>query len=136
MKKTALSLLLLLAATSLWCQDDSVANRFREQYARLGKEYSQSPDNVVILMEMADFFSNPDNPHYNLPLAAGYAKKAEAIYTLWVPDKKKYREVQKFIRKGITIPVIRQKRKDIEAQAVLYVRSHVPQMNEAEGSVS
>ena len=134
MKKTALFLLLLLVATSLWCQDDSVANRFREQYARLGKEYSQSPDNVVILMEMADFFSNPDNPHYNLPLAAGYAKRAEAIYTLWVPDKKKYREVQKFIRKGITIPVIRQKRKDIEAQAVLYVRSHVPQMNEAEAS--
>ena len=134
MKKTALFLLLLLAATSLWSQDDTVANRFREQYARLGKEYTQWPDNVVNLMEMADFFSNPDNPHYNLPLAAGYAKRAEAIYTLWVPDKKKYREVQKFIRKGITIPVIRQKRKDIEAQAVLYVRSHVPQMNEAEAS--
>ena len=49
MKKTALFLLLLLAATSLWSQDDTVANRFREQYARLGKEYTQWPDNVVVL---------------------------------------------------------------------------------------
>ena len=50
MKKTALFLLLLLAATSLWSQDDTVANRFRQQYARLGKEYTQWPDNVVNLM--------------------------------------------------------------------------------------
>ena len=134
MKKTALFLLVVLAATSLWGQDDTAANRFREQYARLGKDYSQSPDNVVTLMQMADFFSCSDNPYYNLPVAAGYAKRAETLYTLWVPDRKKYREMQKIIRKGITIPVIRQKRKDIEAQAVLYVRSHVPQMNEAEAS--
>ena len=126
-------LLLVVAACSVAMgQDDSLAARYEEQYVRMAKVYAQSPDNVANLMEMASFYSAPENPYYSLTLAAGYAQRAEVLYTAWVQDKGRYREVQKLIRKGITIPVIRQLRKEIEAQAVLYVRSHVPLIDEAE----
>ena len=115
-------------------QSDSVLAVYSERYALLGREYAKAPDNVANLMEMAEFYSQQDNPYYNLSLAAGYAKRSEVLYTAWVQDKSRYRDVQKLIRKGITIPVIRQKRKDINAQAVLYVRSHIPQIDEAEAT--
>lgn len=134
MKKVSFIVLMLFAVAVVRSQNAPEADRYREQYARLGKEFSQSPDNVLNLMEMADFFSTADNPHYSLTLAAHYAARAEELYTAWVQDRKKYRDVQKLIRKGLTIPTIRQKRKEIEAEAVLYVRSHVPQMAASEAS--
>lgn len=115
-------------------QSDSVLAVYSERYVQLGREYAKAPDNVANLMEMAEFYSQQDNPYYNLSLAAGYAKRSEVLYTAWVQDKSRYRDVQKLIRKGITIPVIRQTRKDINAQAVLYVRSHIPQIDEAEAA--
>lgn len=124
----------LLMAEVVVGQGDTVSTSFREQYVRLSKEYSKAPDNVANLMELATFYSMLENPHYNLTLAAGYARRAEELYTAWIQDKGRYRDVQKLIRKGITIPVIRQKRKDLEAQAVLYVRSHVPKIDLAEAT--
>ena len=115
-------------------QDDSAFVAFEEQYIQLNKEYAKAPNNVANLLDMAAFYMQPDNPYHSLTLAAGYAKRAETLYTAWVQDKERYRDVQKLIRKGITIPVIRQRRKDIEAQAVLYVRSHVPNIDEAEAA--
>ena len=133
--KRVLSLLFLVVACKVSVgQDDSVFTSYKEQYVRLSKEYAQSPDNVANLMDMAAFYSQPENPYNSLTLAAEYAKRAEVLYTAWVQDKGRYRDMQKLIRKGITIPVIRQRRKDIEAQAVLYVRSHVPQIDEAEAA--
>lgn len=132
MKRLVSLLLAVLIAEVAMSQSDSVLSVYRDQYIQLSREYAKSPDNVANLMEMASFYSQSENPYYSLTLAAGYAKRGEELYTAWVQDKGRYRDVQKLIRKGITIPVIRQKRKDIEAQAVLYVRSHVPQMDEAE----
>jgi hypothetical protein len=134
MKRVAFLLLAVLVAEVAMGQTDSVLSVYRDQYIQLSKEYAKNPDNVANLMELATFYSQTDNPYTSLTLAAGYAERSEVLYTAWVQDKKRYRDVQKLIRKGITIPVIRQKRKDIEAQAVLYVRSHVPQMDEAEVS--
>lgn len=137
MKRSKRALLLLLVvhlAGVVMGQRDSVLAVYSERYAQLGREYAKAPDNVANLMEMAEFYSQQDNPYYNLSLAAGYAKRSEVLYTAWVQDKSRYRDVQKLIRKGITIPVIRQKRKDINAQAVLYVRSHIPQIDEAEAT--
>ena len=132
MKRLVSLLLAILAFGVAMGQADSVLSVYRDQYIQLSREYAKSPDNVANLMEMAVFYSQQDNPYQSLTLAAGYAKRAEVLYTAWVQDKGRYRDVQKLIRKGITIPVIRQRRKDIEAQAVLYVRSHVPQIDVAE----
>ena len=113
-------------------QNDSTIAVYEEQFVQLNKAYAKAPSDVANLLDMAAFYSQQGSPYYNLTMAAGYAQRAETIYTAWVQDKGRYREVQKLIRKGVTIPVIRQQRKDIESQAVLYVRSHVPQIDEAE----
>ena len=134
MKKVFAFLLVALATNGIWGQTDTAVDSVQERYVELSQEYSKHPDNVLNLMAMADFFSDAGNPYYSLTQAAEYAQKAEELYTAWVLDKKKYNDLQKLIRKGITIPVIRQKRKEIESQAVLYVRSHVPQMDVAEAA--
>lgn len=132
MKRVLSLLLALMVAEVAMGQDDSLSVSYGEKFVQLSSEYAKSPDNVANLLEMAEFYSQPDNPYFSLPLASGYARRSEVLYTAWVQDKGRYRDVQKLIRKGITIPVIRQRRKDIEAQAVLYVRSHVPQIDESE----
>ncbi len=134
MKRLVLLLLAVFVAEVAVGQDDSVLSVYRDRYVQMSKEYAKNPDNVANLMDMAEFYSQTDNPYYSLTLAAQYAKRSEVLYTAWVQDKGRYRDMQKLIRKGITIPVIRQLRKDIEAQAVLYVRSHVPQMDRAEAT--
>lgn len=122
----------MLMAFALQGQNDSLLNAYGEQYVRLSKIYAKAPDNVANLLDMADFFSQTENPHYSLTLSAEYSRRAEEQYVEFLKDKDRYRDVQKLIRKGITLPVIRQKSKNVESLAVLYVRSHVPQMDAAE----
>ena len=132
MKKLMTLMPALLMALALHAQSDSLLNAYGEQYVRLSKIYAKTPDNVANLLEMSDFFINSENPHYSLTLAAEYCRRAESLYVEYLKDKDRYRDLQKLIRKGITLPVIRQKGANIESQAVLYVRSHVPQMESAE----
>ena len=131
--KRLLSLLLSVLSLGIAMgQNDSTYATLEEQYIHLNKAYAKAPSDVANLMDMAAFYSQQGSPYYSLTMAVGYVRRAEELYTEWVQDKGRYRDVQKLIRKGITIPVIRQQRKEIEAQAVLYVRSHVPQIDETE----
>ncbi len=127
MQKLLPLFLALLLAGTLYGQTPQ-ADPYQEQYVSLYKAYSQNPDDVNNLISMAEFFSDPVNPQFNLPLAYGYIKRAEEVYTQAVQDKKRYRQVQKLIRAGVTIATLRQSKKDVEAQAVMYVRNHLSKM--------
>ena len=130
--KKLLPILLTLFFTGALFGQTPQADPYQEQYVSLYKVYSQNPDDVANLISMAEFFSDPVNPQFNLPLAYSYIKRAEEVYTQAVQDKKRYREVQKLIRAGVSITTLRQSKRDIEAQAVMYVRNHLGQMRSFE----
>jgi len=133
MKKRLPILLALLFAGMAFGQTPQ-ADPYQQQYVGLYKAYSQNPDDVANLISMAEFFADAANPQFNLPLSYSYIKRAEELYTQAVQDKKRYREVQKLIRAGVTVTSIRQTKRDIEAQAMMYVRNHVDQMRSFEVS--
>ena len=130
--KKLLPILLTLFFTGALFGQTPQADPYQEQYVSFYKVYSQNPDDVANLISMAEFFSDPVNPQFNLPLAYSYFKRAEEVYTQAVQDKKRYREVQKLIRAGVSITTLRQSKRDIEAQAVMYVRNHLGQMRSFE----
>lgn len=134
MKKLLLVLLVLSFPGAVWCQKDG-ATDYQKQYVRLYQEYSADPDNVLNLVDMANFFADANNPQYNLPLAKGYIQHAEDLYTQWVKGDSHNRELRKLIRSGVTITTIRQLRKDIDARAVQYVKSHASDIRSSEAGV-
>ena len=133
MKRLVPILLSLLFAGVLYGQTPQ-PDAYQQQYVGLYREYAKNPDDVANLIRMAEFFADAANPQFNLPLAYGYIKRAEEIYTMAVQDRRRYREVQKLIRHGVTVNGIRQTKADIESQAMIYVRNHVSQMRPFEVS--
>lgn len=101
---------------------------YRKQYVLLHRALSQNPDDIGTLVALADFYSSTENPQCNLPLAYDYICRAESLYAEAVQDRLRHREVRRLIRDGITVATLRQEKKDIEARAAVYVRSHLRQM--------
>ena len=101
MKRTLLLFVSVLLTITMSAQEDATTDVFREQYIQLSSQYSKNPDDVANLMDMARFYSNPDNPQYNLAYAADLLGRSEELYTLWLQDKGRYRDMQRLIKKGI-----------------------------------
>ena len=129
MKKTLILLVSVLLAVTVAAQEDATTDVFREQYIQLSSQYAKNPDDVANLMDMARFYSNADNPQYNLAYAADLLGRAEELYTLWLQDKGRYRDMQRLIKKGITLSLIRQYRRTVTEQAEIYVKNHVQEMS-------
>lgn len=108
------------------------ADPYQEQYVGLYKVYSRDPDDVINLVGMARFFATSANPQFNLPLSYDYINRAEEVFAQAVQDRKRYREVRKLIRAGITLASLRQSKSDIESQAEVYVRDNLSQMRSFE----
>ena len=106
MKKTLILLVSLVMASVVAAQQDTSLEAFREQYVKLSSLYAKNPDDVANLMDMAHFYSNTNNPQYNLPNAADLLGRAEELYTLWLQDKGRYRDLQRLIKRGITLSLI------------------------------
>ncbi len=131
MKRLLPILLTLLLGGALYGQTPQGAS-YQQQYVALYTAYSQDSNDVVTLMQMTTFFADPANPLFNLPLAYGYSQRAEELYVLALQDKKRYRQVRKLIRDGVSVSSLRQIKSAIEEQALAYVRNHVSQMRSYE----
>ena len=57
--------------------DTSRYDYYRKQYAKLHDNYLHSPDDVSNIAALAYFYSEPDNPMRNLPLAMDYIQVSE-----------------------------------------------------------
>lgn len=132
MKRVLLFLVVLLMGEAVMAQHPNVQVPYSERYAQLYQLFAKEPDNVANLIEMATFFSQPDNPLCNYPQAYTYIVRAETLFTDLVQDNSRYREAQKVIRKGISINLIRQKKDEIEAAASAYVKAAIGQMERSE----
>ncbi len=132
MKRTLLLLVSVLLASIVAAQEETATDVFREQYIQLSSQYAKNPDDVANLMDMAHFYTNADNPQYNLAYAADLLGRAEELYTLWLQDKGRYRDMQRLIKKGITLSLIRQQRQSVTEQAETYVRNSMQRMGQTE----
>lgn len=125
------SLLLLLLAAMLLplrAEADNDTNRFehyRKQYTKLHENYLRSPDDVANIAALAYFYSEPDNPMRNLPLAMDYIQISENRYKVLISDQKRYREVNRLIRKGFSIVELRQRRHLILDEARKYIKNGI-----------
>lgn len=128
---TAILLCLLLAAVAS-AQEATPVDDFRALYVTLSNKYVKNPDDVANLIDLARFHSCTDSPQFNLPLANQYLTRAETLYTEWLQDRGRYRDLQKLIRQGITLSLIRQQHQSLDEQALHYVRSHAPAMGQVE----
>lgn len=81
---------------------------YSKQYTQLYKQYVKEPENVVHNLELAEFYCDTLNPLRNYATAMKYITFAEKRYIELVEDRDKYREVNKLIKKKITIQLIRQ----------------------------
>ena len=129
--------LLILMASVLLCtavvgQEVDRTEEFRQLYVTLSRAYAKNPDDVANLIDMARYYSHPDSPQRNLATAATHLVRAEALYTAWLQDRGRYRDLQKLIKKGITLNLIRQQHQTVIEQAELYVRTHAPAMGTME----
>ena len=113
-------------------QTDSTSNAFRSLYVTLSNQYVKHPDDVANLLDMATFYAHKDNPQHNYVHAAQYLQRAEELYTAWLQDRGRYRDMQKLIKKGITLTLIRQQRQRVVEQAEMYVQKHASEMGEEE----
>lgn len=111
--------------------DSSRFEHYRKQYAKLHDNYLRSPEDVSNIAALAYFYSEPDNPMRNLPLAMDYVQISETRYRALIGNKDRYRDVNKLIKKGFTIVGLRQRRQMIIDEARKYVKNGV-QPDEAE----
>ena len=123
------SLLLFVLNTLLLPLETSANNdtnrfeHYRKVFSKLHKNYLNAPEDVANIAALAYFYSEPDNPMRNLPLAMDYIKISETQYRKLIDDKKRYRDVNKLIKKGFTIVELRQRRKMISDEARNYVKN-------------
>lgn len=135
MKKVFPFLFVVLCSHAVLGQRPIATVPYGNQFVQLCSLYAKEPDDVSNLIDMATFFSQPDNPQFSLPQAYGYIARAEEVFTKWLDDKDHYRDLQKLIRRGVSIATIRQQRADIQAAATAYVKAHVWEMDASETSV-
>lgn len=109
-----------------FAQDDTTRfEHYRKQYAKLHDNYLRSPDDVANIAALAYFYSEADNPMRNLPLAMDYIQVSETRYRAMIGDQKRYREVNRLIKRGFTIVGLRQRRQMIVDEARKYVKNGV-----------
>lgn len=105
--------------------DTSRFEHYRKQYSKLHDSYLRSPQDVGNIAALAYFYSEPDNPMRNLPLAMDYIQVSETRYRAMIGDRKRYRDVNRLINKGFTIVGLRQRRQMIIDEARKYVKNGV-----------
>ena len=90
--------------------DTNYIDYYQREYNRVFKDYNSDPSSIVNMMAMCEFYSAPNNPMRNPALAIRYLLDAEKQYVEIVNDNSKYKEVNKLIKKNITIASIRKQK--------------------------
>ena len=132
MKRLSLALLCLMLAVCAAAQDTPPADDYRALHATLSSRYVKNPDDIANLLDLARLHSRPDSPLLDLPQAAAYLSRAEDLYAAWLMDRGRYRDLQRLIKQGITLSLIRQQHQSLDEQALLHARTHAADMEQAE----
>lgn len=119
------SLLALQAIPSAIAQvnvvTDSVAQRYAQQYKAYYDALLDDTSDVAAMLDLAAFYSQPDNPMHSYSLAMKYANNAEVTYRRLITSGENHRNVTRLIRKGITIEVAQRMRERTMLAASKYI---------------
>ena len=129
-----LLLLAMLSGTAMGqnaAKDTNYADYYRTRYAQIYKAYAAEPDDIAVLVEMAEFYQQKNNPMRNLPMAMKYAARAEKNYLAIVDDKQQYKVVSRLIRNKITVASVRQLKSKILDETRRYIADN-PTLPESE----
>lgn len=124
------ALVCCMAAHMGQAQEDSSAY-YQKQYAKIYKEYVSDPSDVAVIVELADFYTCPGNFMRNLPLAMKYLREAESAYVTILSDDSRYRELNRLVRKKITITSIREQKSQVIAGVKNYLNTS-PKLSDIE----
>ena len=93
--------------------DTNYIDFYQKEYNRAYKNYEKDPNSIEALVEMATFYSALNNPMRNYSNAIIYITNAESKYIALVNDNSKYKEVNKLIKRKITISSLRKQKQYI-----------------------
>lgn len=120
-----LSIWILASATQLFAisQGDTNHNElYRKEYDKLYNKYKDNPQSIVNIVGMAEFYSSPNNPMKNYNMAITFITDAEKRYLALVNNNSEYKEVNKLIKKKITISSIRKQKQFIIDEVLKYAK--------------
>lgn len=112
--------------------DTNYIDFYQKEYNRVYKNYEKNPNSIEAMVDMANFYSAPNNPMRNYSNAITYITNAESKYIALVNDNSKYKEVNKLIKRKITISSIRKQKQYILDKASQYIESSNMSMAECE----
>ena len=112
--------------------DTNYIDFYQKEYNRAYKNYEKDPNSIEALVEMATFYSALNNPMRNYSNAIIYITNAESKYIALVNDNSKYKEVNKLIKRKITISSLRKQKQYILDKATDYIKSSNISMAECE----
>ena len=112
--------------------DTNYIDFYQKEYNRAYKNYEKDPNSIEALVEMATFYSALNNPMRNYSNAIVYITNAESKYIALVNDNSKYKEVNKLIKRKITISSLRKQKQYILDKATDYIKSSNISMAECE----
>lgn len=107
--KKILLLLIALAATTL-LQAQQNDKDYTSLYNKVYKAYVKAPNDVVNLLEMANFYSDTLNPMLDYPTAMRYITEAENNYIEILEDRDRYKEAKRLVKKKISVADVRRAR--------------------------
>ena len=112
--------------------DTNYIDFYQKEYNRVYKNYEKNPNSIEVMVEMAEFYSAINNPMRNYSKAIGYIADAETRYIALVNDNSKYKEVNKLIKRKITISSIRKQKQHILDRTAKYVKTSDMSLQECE----
>lgn len=105
------------------CLSAQVEKRsFEYQYKILYGAYCENAGDVTNLLNLTEFYMDKENPLRSFYYAKKYMRMVEARYLSIVGNDKYYRELNKLIKKGVTIDSIRSMNRKLDEAAISYVR--------------
>lgn len=105
------------------CLCAQVENRvFESQYKTLYSAYCENPTDVTNLLNLTDFYIDRNNPLRNFIYAKKYMRMARTQYLSLVGNDKYYRELNKLMKKGVTIDSIRSMDRQLDEAVISYIR--------------
>lgn len=93
------------------------------QYKILYGAYCESPDDVTNLLNLTEFYIDDHNPMRNFFFAKKFMRMAESRYLSIVENDKYYRDLNKLMKKGVTIDSIRSINRKLDLAVISFIRN-------------
>ena len=124
MKNLLTFILCLIVLTPTVMSQEREKGYYKQQFTKLSRIYSENPQNVINLLDMAIYYADTNNPIMNLPKAKKYIDSAEYHFKLAINNTLEPKLARKILKQGVTIEKIIDQKKEITKIARAYVKKN------------